>query len=468
MSQLELNRRQLLKGSGKLLTLAALSKMSAEEKKQEKDFLIPAKAKRVIYITHPGGPSQIDLFDYKPQLEKWHGIELPDSIRQGQRLTTMTSEQGHLKIMASQYKFHQNKNNGQYFSELIPHINKASDEICFIKSMYTNEINHDPGLSYLTSGSNRFGKPGIGSWVSYALGSENKDLPPYVLMVSQTKATETINAILWDSGFLPSEHQGTQFYSSRDPVLFLKSPKNISPEQRKKQIDFIKKMNERRFLESGDPEILSRTAQYEMAHRMQSSLPEVTDLSKEPESVFEKYGPDSKKPGTFAYNCILARKLAEKDVRFIQLFHRNWDHHYYLDRNLPKQAKAIDQPSAALISDLKERGLLDDTLIVSASEFGRTSYCQGAFNTKQYGRDHHGRCFTIWMAGAGIKKGISYGETDDFSFNINSGRTSIESLNATILNLLGINHNKLDFYHQGLKHRLTGVENVDIIRNILL
>ena len=467
MSQFEINRRQLLKGSGKLLTLAALSKMSAEEKKQEKDFLIPAKAKRVIYITFPGGPSQLDLYDYKPQLQKWHGKELPDSIRQGQRLTTMTSEQGHLKIMASQYKFHQNKKTGHYFSELLPHLRGISEELCFIRSMYTKEINHDPGISFLKSGSNRPGSPCIGSWVSYALNSLNKNLPSYVVMLSQAQAPETINAMLWNSCFLPSKHQGTRFFSGKDPVLFLRNPKGLNSSQRKKQIDFIKRMNQIKYKETGHEEILSRTAQYELAERMQRSIPEVTDLSKEPDRIFDKYGPDSHKPGSFAQNCIQARRLAEKDVRFIQIFHRNWDHHYFLPANLPNQAKAIDQPIAALINDLKERGMLEDTLIVCASEFGRTSYCQGVFNEKKFGRDHHGRAFTVWLAGAGIRKGFSMGDTDDFAYNITSGKTSIESLNATILNLLGINHEKLSYFHEGLKHRLTGVEPVSTIKSIL-
>ena len=463
----ELNRRDLLKGTGKILSLAALSSMSAQEKKQEKNFLIPAKAKRVIYITFPGGPSNIDLWDYKPELKKWHGKELPDTFRKGQRLTTMTSNQGHLKIMASQYKFEQNKQTGQYFSELLPYFNKASTNVSFVRSMYTEEINHDPGISFLKSGSNRPGKPGIGSWVSYALKSLNNSLPSYIVMLSQAETPETINAMLWNSCFLPSEYQGTRFFSGKDQVLFLKNPATISRLQRKNQIDFIKKMNEIKYQETNNREILSRTAQYELAVRMQTSIPEVTNINNEPEYIFKKYGPDSKKYGSFANNCIIARRLAEKNVRFIQLFHRNWDHHYFLPDNLPKQAKAVDQPLAALLEDLKERGMLENTLVVCASEFGRTSYCQGTFNEKKFGRDHHGRCFSVWLAGAGIKQGFSFGETDELSYNILSGATPIESLNATILHLLGINHEKLTYFHQGLKHRLTGIEPVNIIKDIL-
>ena len=370
--------------------------------------------------------------------------------------------------MASQYKFHQNQKTEQYFSELIPHINNAAEEISFIKSMYSNEINHFPGMCYLNSGSNRPGKPGIGAWISYALGTLNKELPPYIVMVSQASSSESINARLWSSCFLPSENQGTRFYNGSEPVLFLNNPKQISSTQRNQQIDLINILNKQRYKTSGYPDILSRTAQYQLASRMQHSIPEITNLSKEPDHIFNKYGPESRKPGTFANNCILARKLAEKDVRFIQLFHRNWDHHYNLPKNLPAQTKVIDQPTAALIKDLKERGLLDDTLVIWASEFGRASYCQGYFSPKTFGRDHHGGCFTMWLAGAGVKKGFSYGETDDFSYNVNSGKTSLESFNATILHLLGINHKKLTFFHQGLNHRLTGVEPAEIIKNVLL
>lgn len=380
----------------------------------------------------------------------------------------MTSNQGHLKIAASKYKFLKNKNTDVELSELLPELNKISNKICMINSMHTDEINHDPALCFLTTGSNRPGKPSIGSWISYGLGSLNNNLPSYITMISRSiGSNQSINSRLWSSGFLPSNLQATRFYKSASPVLFLNSSDGSSKEDTRKQIDLIKKLNQLKYDETKDPEILSRSAQYEMAYRMQTSVPEVIDLSGESKETLNLYGPQVKTPGSFANNCLLARRLIEKDVRFVHLFHRGWDNHLFLFKELEEICKDVDRPLYGLITDLEQRGLLDDTLIVSSGEFGRTTYCQGSLVADNFGRDHHGRCFSSWMAGAGIKKGFQYGKTDEFCYNVVENPVSVHELNATILNLLGIDHKKFSYFHNGLDERLTGVEEVEIVKSIL-
>ena len=466
MNPIVFNRRQLLK-SGSLLSVAALASLTAEDSASKPNFIIPAKAKRVIYLCQSGGQSQLDLFDYKPDLKKWHGIELPESIRKTQRLTTMTNDQSHFKVAASKYKFSPNLKTGVYFSELLPNIKKVADEICLIKSMHTREINHDPAICNLITGTAVPGKPSMGAWLNYGLGSLNSNFPSFIVMMSQANlSNQTINSRLWDCGFLPDSNQGTRFFNSKSPVLFLKNPNGFSREDRQKQIEYIKSLNSTQYEESQDRQILERTKNYELAFKMQSSIPEIADFSNEKEETFELYGEDSKTPGTFAYNCLMARRLAEKNVRFIQLFHRGWDQHTYLETQIPNISKSIDQATAALITDLKRRGLLEDTLIVNSTEFGRTSYCQGKLDPK-YGRDHHGGCFSVWLAGAGVKKGISIGETDDFSYNVAQRPFTTNEFNATILQLLGIDHEKLVYFHRGLTERLTGIEETNIIREVM-
>ena len=467
MNPIEFNRRQLLKGGSAFLTYAAMAGIHAEESPNKPNYLIPAKAKRVIYLCHSGGQSQLDLFDHKPNLKKWHGKELPESIRKTQRLTTMTNQQSHFKVAASKYNFSPNPKTGIHFSDLLHNLNKVSDEICLIKSMYTKEINHDPAICNLITGTAIPGKPSLGAWLNYGLGSLNNNFPSFIVMMSQENlSNQTINSRLWDCGFLPDSNQGTRFFNSKSPVLFLKNPKGFSKKDRQKQIDFIKSLNSIQYDNSQDRQILERTKNYELAFKMQSSIPEIADFSNEKESTFKLYGKDSKTPGTFAYNCLMARRLAEKNVRFIQLFHRGWDQHTYLETQLPNISRSIDQATAALITDLKQRGLLEDTLIVNSTEFGRTSYSQGNLDPK-YGRDHHGGCFSAWLAGAGVKKGISIGETDEFSFNVAQNPIDPNALNATILHILGIDHKKFSYFHRGLAERLTGIEETKIVRDLL-
>ncbi len=426
------------------------------------------KAKRVIYLFQAGGPSQLDLFDYKPGLEKLRAQNLPESIRMGQRLTGMTAHQSSWPTAPSIFKFAQHGKSGVWLSELLPHTAKIVDEVSFIKSMHTEQINHDPAQTFALTGFQLAGRPSLGSWVAYGLGSENRDLPAFVVMVSlgRNGGDQPLYDRLWGSGFLPSQHQGVKFHNGPDPVLYLSNPPGISQQARRQFLDDLAELNQINAKEFGDPEILARVAQYEMAYRMQSSVPELTDLSKEPEKTFERYGPDSRKPGTFAFNCILARRLAERGVRFIQLFHRGWDHHGELPKNIVKLAEDTDQPSAALITDLKERGMLDDTLVVWGGEFGRTVYSQGKLTASDYGRDHHPRCFTVWLAGGGVKPGVSIGETDDFSYNITRDPVHAHDLNATILHCLGIDHTRLTFKFQGRYFRLTDVEG-NVVKQIL-
>ena len=426
------------------------------------------KAKRVIFLFQAGGPSQLDLFDHKPNLEKMRGENLPDSIRKGQRLTGMTAYQTNFPTAPSVFKFAQHGKSGHWLSELLPYHAKVADELSFIKSMNTEQINHDPAITASLTGFQLAGRPSLGSWMAYGLGSENKDLPAFIVMVSlgRNGGDQPLYDRLWGSGFLPSQYQGVKFHNGADPVLYLSNPPGIKPEVRRRFLDDLAQMNQQNAEKFGDPEILSRVAQYEMAYRMQSSVPELTDLSKESEKTFARYGPDAKKPGTFAANCMLARRLAERGVRFIQLFHRGWDQHGTLPKNIAKQALDTDQPSAALIMDLQERGMLDDTLVIWGGEFGRTVYSQGKLTADDYGRDHHPRCYTVWLAGGGVKPGVTVGETDDFSYNIARDPVHVHDLNATILHCLGIDHKRLTYKYQGRDFRLTDVHG-NVVRQIL-
>ena len=426
---------------------------------------LPVRAKRVIYLFQSGAPSQIDLFDHKPALESLRGQELPDSIRQGQRLTGMTSSQDSFPLAPSMFRFAQRGQSGAWISDLLPHTAEIADDLCFIKSMHTEAINHDPAVTFMQTGAQLAGRPSLGSWLSYGLGSENRDLPDFVAMISGS-GDQPLYDRLWGSGFLPTKHAGVKFRSQGDPVLFLSDPPGITRPLRRGLLDDLSAMNELRLNQTGDPEIATRIAQYEMAYRMQTSVPELTDTSDEPASTFDLYGEDARKPGTFAWNCLLARRLCERGVRFVQLFHRGWDQHTELPKNIALQCQTTDQATAALVQDLKQRGLLEDTLVVWGGEFGRTVYCQGRLTADDYGRDHHPRCFTVWLAGAGVKAGTSFGETDDFSYNITRDPVHVHDLNATILHLLGIDHTQLTFRFQGRRYRLTDVHG-EVVREVL-
>ncbi len=475
--RLLLTRRHFFGLSSAGLGVAALATLLSEDLRADASALgglpglphFPPTAKRVIYLFQSGAPSQMELFDYKPRLRDLRGSELPDSIRHGQRLTGMTATQSSFPVAPSLFGFAQHGESGAWISELMPHTAKAVDRLCFIKSMYTEAINHDPAVTFFQTGAQLAGRPSIGAWLAYGLGSENKDLPAFVVMVSQGTGNPNDQPLydrLWGSGFLPTRYQGVKFRSGGDPVLYLSNPKGFSDGDRRRFIDDLGKLNQATLREFGDPEIATRVSQYEMAYRMQHSVPELTDLSKEPDRVFELYGPDSRKPGTFAANCLLARRLAERGVRFIKLFHRGWDQHTKLPKQIVGQSRDTDQPSAALIHDLRERGLLDDTLVVWGGEFGRTVYCQGKLTADDYGRDHHPRCFTVWMAGGGVKPGITYGETDDYCYNITRDPVHVHDLHATILHCLGIDHTKLTFKFQGRHFRLTDVAG-SVVRKIL-
>ncbi len=428
-----------------------------------------AKAKRVIYLHQSGAPSQLDLFDPKPALAARFGEELPDSIRRGQRLTGMTSNQKNFPVAPSKFRFAQHGKAGIWLSELLPHMATVADDITVIKSMHTEAINHDPAITFIQTGSQIAGRPCIGSWVSYGLGSENQDLPAFIVLISRgsgRRFDQPLYDRLWGSGFLPSKYQGVKFRSDGDPVLYLSNPDGVSPAVRRSMLDDVAALNETNRRAFHDPEIATRIAQYEMAFRMQTSVPELTDFSKEPESTFALYGPDSRKPGTYASNCILARRMAERGVRFIQLYHMGWDHHESVPRQLPPQCLDTDQPSAALLKDLKQRGMLDETLVIWGGEFGRTIYSQGVLTRQTYGRDHHPRCYALWVAGGGFRHGLSYGETDDYSYNIVDKPVHVHDLNATIMHCLGVDHTRLTYRYQGRDFRLTDVEG--IVRKELL
>lgn len=427
----------------------------------------PPKAKRVIYLFMAGGPSQIDLFDYKPLLEKYHQQDLPSSVRMGQRLTTMTSGQSSFPVVASMFKFKQHGKNGVWLSELIPHISSIADDMALVRTVNTEAINHDPAITFNQTGFQQPGRPCMGAWLSYGLGAASQNLPAFIVMISSGKESDQpLYTRLWSSGFLPSEHQGVQFRGVADPVLFLSNPPGVDASTRRRMLDGMAALNQKQYDQFADPEITTRISQYEMAYRMQASVPELTDLSKEPESVVASYGPDVKKKGSFAYNCLLARRMAERGVRFIQLYHRGWDQHGSLPRRIREQCMDTDQPSAALVKDLKERGMLEDTLVVWGGEFGRTVYSQGKIEKDNYGRDHHGRCYSVWMAGGGVKPGTVYGETDDYCYNVVKDPVHTHDLNTTILHTLGIDHTRLTFRFQGRDYRLTDIHG-ELVKGIL-
>ena len=464
-SQVALTRRHFFGLGSTGIGTAALASLLAPEAFAANGGLpglphFAPKAKRVIFLHQSGGPAQMDLFDYKPKLEKMRATELPGSVRNGQRITGMTSDQVSFPVATSIFKFTQHGKSGAWLSELLPHHAKIVDDIALIRTMNTDAINHDPAITFIQSGSQQPGRPSMGAWVSYGLGSENRDLPAFVVLISQSSALNTDQPLfsrLWGPGFLPSSHQGVLFRSAGDPVLYLSDPAGIDKTTRRNVIDAVEKLNQIGANTFGDPEIETRIAQYEMAYRMQTSVPELMDLSKEPDSVVDMYGPDARKPGTYAAHCLLARRLIERDVRFVQLYKRGWDQHNDLPRDLALQCQSVDQPSAALVLDLKQRGLLDNTLVIWGGEFGRTVYCQGKLTENNYGRDHHPRCFTMWMAGGGIKPGITLGETDDFCYNVVSDPVHIHDLQATILNRLGVDHKRLTYKFQGRHFRLTDV-----------
>lgn len=418
------------------------------------------KAKRVIYLHQAGAPSQVDLFDYKPDLQTWHGKNLPDSVRQGQRLTELTANQASLPLVASKFRFAQYGQSGAWLSELLPYHRQIVDRVCFVRSMYTEAINHVQAASFTHTGSEQPGRPSLGAWLSYGLGSLNENLPTYVVLTSKGSAYrggESLQQQLWSNGFLPSTHQGVQFRSQKEAVLYLSDPQHLPHQVRRHQLNAIDQINRLAYSQVGDAQALARIEQFEMAFRLQSSVPELTNLSDEPESTYQLYGDAARQPGTFAYNCLLARRLAERNVRFIQLFHRGWDQHSAINYELPKQAQDVDQASAALVLDLERRGLLDETLVVWGSEFGRTSFSQGDINQAGYGRDHHPRCFTVWMAGGGVRSGMVYGLTDELGYNVVENGVHVHDLNATILHCLGIDHRRLSFPFKGREFRLTDV-----------
>ena len=415
------------------------------------------KAKRIIYLFQNGAPSQLDLFEHKPKLIEMFGQELPESVRMGQRLTGMTADQKKFPLAGSMFKFDQYGQAKAWISELLPYTSKVVDDLCFVKSMYTEAINHDPALTFFQTGAQVGNRPSMGSWLSYGLGSENKNLPAFCVLLSKGKGNgQGVYSKLWSNGFLDSIHQGVQFSSGDNPVLYLNNPESISKTDRRKMLDKLEELNAETFKESGDPEINAKVQQYEMAYRMQTAVPEITDLSKEPEDIVKLYGPDCLVPGTYAANCLLARKLSENGVRFVQLYHQGWDGHGNLPGEIRGQCMDTDQASAALITDLKQRGLLNETLVIWGGEFGRTNYCQGTLTKENYGRDHHPRCFTIWMAGGGVKPGV-YGETDEFGYNIIKDPVHVNDFHATVLHLMGIDHEKLTFKHLGRRYRLTDV-----------
>jgi len=477
ISPLQLSRRAFLGKASTGIGLAALGALlpgcnndMVSATFDHKIAHFPAKAKRIIYLFQSGGPAQMELFDYKPLLKTREGEDLPDSIRKGQRLTGMTANQQGFPLKGAIRDFHQYGESGAWVSDLLPHTAQIADELCFVKSLHTEAINHDPAMTFFQTGSQLSGRPSMGSWLSYGLGSTNANLPAFCVLLSKgtgrIAAAQPLSSRLWGTGFLPSLHQGVQFRSGKEPVLFLTNPEGVSHTSRRRVLDHVKELNNIYHTDSQDPEVISRIAQYEMAFRMQTSVPEVMDVQGEPDEVYELYGPESRIPGTYAANCLLARRLAERDVRFIQLYHQGWDHHNDLPDHITKQCHDTDQASAALVTDLKRRGLLEDTLVIWGGEFGRTNYSQGIGRGERYGRDHHPRCFTAWMAGGGIKPGISYGETDDFGYNVAKDPVHVHDFQATILNQLGINHEAMIFKHQGRRYRLTDVHG-NVVKDIL-
>ena len=474
---LNFNRRRFLSKASLGLGSLALGSLLVPglfggDQSQDDEFVpgIPhfaPKAKRVIYLFQNGAPSQLELFDYKPKLREMVGQELPASIRGGQRLTGMTANQSSFPLAGSFVDFKQYGESRAWISDLFPYTSKIVDDICIVKSMYTEAINHDPALTFLQTGAQQGNRPSMGSWLSYGLGSENKNLPAFTVLLSRGIGNgQGVYTKLWSNGFLDSIHQGVQFSTGENPVLFIKDPKGMDRESRRKMLDNVSSLNQLSYQEFGDPEITTKIQQYEMAYRMQTSVPEVMDVSQEPDDIIKLYGPDCLVPGTFAANTLLARKLSENGVRFVQLYHQGWDQHGDLPYEITKQAKDVDQASAALVTDLKQRGLLDETLVIWGGEFGRTNYSQGKLTKDNYGRDHHPRCFSIWMAGGGVKPGIVYGETDEFGYNVIKDPVHVHDFHATVLNQLGLDHERLVFKHLGRRYRLTDVEG-KVIKDIL-
>jgi len=467
--RLNVSRRRFLAGASMGLGSVALGSLLVPglfNGNKDSELALPVglpqfapKAKRVIYLFQNGAPSQLESFDYKPLLNKMAGQDLPASIRMGQRLTGMTSSQDKFPLVGSHFKFNQYGKSGAWISELFPNIGGISDEICIVKTIHTDAINHDPALTFFQTGAQQGNRPSMGAWLSYGLGSENKNLPSFCVLLSKGKGNgQGVYSKLWTNGFLDSSHQGVVFSSGEDPVLYLNNPEGQDQLSRRGMLDQLSKLNEVSFKNFGDPEIHNKIQQYEMAYRMQTAVPELTDLSKEPEHIIRMYGTDALVPGTYAANCLLARKLSEAGVRFVQLYHQGWDQHGNLVGEMPMQAMDVDRASAALIKDLKQRGLLDETLVIWGGEFGRTNYCQGKISKDNYGRDHHPRCYSIWMAGGGVKPGIVYGETDEFGYNITKDPVSVHDFHATMLHLMGLNHEQLTYKHLGRRYRLTDVE----------
>ncbi len=476
-------RRQFFAQGARGLGIAALAQLLGEHKllgvapRAEATGGLPdlphfaPKAKRAIYLHLVGAPPQLDTYDYKPVMDKWFDKDLPDSIRMGQRLTTMTSGQTRFPIAPSVFKFQQHGQSGAWVSQLLPYTAKMVDDIAIIRSMYTEAINHEPAITFLQTGQQVAGRPCIGSWVAYGLGSMNRDLPTFVVLNAthtHPKANvQAISAKMWTSGFLSAKYAGVALRSGGDPVLYVSNPDGVPPEMRRRMLDGLGELNRIRHEQIGDPETLARIEQYEMAFRMQSSVPELTNVSGEPAHTYELYGDDARKPGTFAHSCLLARRLVERDVRFVQIYHRGWDVHSLLPQVLPSQCKDVDQACHGLVQDLKQRGMLDDTLVICGGEFGRTIYCQGKLTQETYGRDHHPRCFSLWLAGGGVKGGVVHGETDDFSYNIVRDAVHIRDLQATLLHLFGVDHDRFTFKHQGLDQKLTGVEPAHVVKAIV-
>ncbi|MBI83851.1 MAG: sulfatase [Planctomycetaceae bacterium] len=464
-------RRQFFGKAGKGLGAAALAAMlgrGVDSRGSTSGIgAFTRRAKRVIWLFMAGAPSQLDTFDYKPEMADWFNKDLPESVRGGQRLTTMTASQARFPVAPSMFKFNQHGECGKRISELLPKTGSMADELAFIHTMWTEAINHDPAITYIQTGNQIPGRPSLGAWLSYGLGSMNRNLPEFVVLNCEPRG-QALYSRLWGSGFLPSKHAGVAFRAQGDPVLYLSNPGGVSSKIRRIMLDRLQTMNRRIYDEVGDPETHTRIAQYEMAFRMQASVPELVDISEEPKHVLELYGDEVQEPGTFASNCLLARRMAERDVRFVQIFHRGWDHHATLPKLMRRQTSEIDRPAWALVTDLKRRGLLDDTLVILGGEFGRTIYCQGTLKRDDYGRDHHPKCYSMWLAGGGISGGVSHGVTDEFGYNVAQDPVHIRDLNATILHLLGIDHEQFTVKHRGLDERLTGVqEKAQVVRKIL-
>lgn len=460
----EFGRRKWLQGMGGGLGMLGLATLlnprllATETRSESSSRGRPPRAKRVIFLHQSGAPSQLDLFDYKPRLNDLQGEELPESVRQGQRLTSMTAEQPHKRLTASLFSFDRHGECGAYVSELLPFTARIADELCFVRTMHTEAINHDPAITLVQTGSQQPGRPSMGAWISYGLGTESQELPAFVVFLSGGQpGDQPLFARLWSSGFLPTQHQGVKFRGQGDPVLYLSNPPGIRPDMRRQALDTLAQLNRLQFQSVRDPEIETRIAQFELAYRMQNSVPEVANLADEPEATFALYGEDSRHSGTYAWNCLMARRLIERGVRFVQLYHRDWDHHTNLPSRIRIKCHETDQASAALVIDLKQRGLLDDTLVVWGGEFGRTAFCQGELGTANYGRDHHPRCFTIWLAGGGVRPGFTYGTTDDFSYNVAEHPVHVHDLQATLLACLGIDHTQLTYRSQGRDFRLTDI-----------